>query len=269
MSNFPTGGHVSPGKAEIVILEPPKGKQHLVWMGRKKEGYDKVLQNWSNHLDSIGVDESVTREYRIGQISENLAAQLLNSLKSIPRVEFNKFDCNIDYVASSMKNTEVPLWARFLKFFNFEEEQLALVKLICEELKPTIENYLGTSFRIINVKSFETLPGSYYFGPNKRHRDSLYPTHTYKVFVYLTPPNIMDGTTYIYPTADNKDKISISGPAGTYLLFNPVITSHSGHPPEKNRRAMLEIILVPSHKTEINPTFNGTNSTIPIEVYNA
>ncbi len=265
MSNFPTGGHVSSGEPEIVIMEPPEDKLDLIWMGRKKYGYDKVLQNWNNCLDSIGVEPDVAHTYIIDQVSENLVVQLLNSLKSIPRVEFNKFDCNTNYVASSMKNTEVLLWTRFLKFFNFKEEQLALVKLICEELKPVIENYLGTSFRIINVKSFETLPGSYYFGPNKRHRDSLYPMHTYKVFVYLTPPNIMDGTTYIYPTADDKDKISMSGPAGTYVLFNPVLMYHSGHPPEKKRRAMLEIILVPSHKTEINPTFNGTNSTIPVE----
>ena len=164
MSNFFKGGQISSGEPEIIIMEPPKDKLNLVWMGNRQKRYDVVVQNWNNYLNSTGVDEGVPYTYIIDQISENLAVRLLNSLKSIPRIEFNKFDCNIDYVASSMKNTEVPLWARFLKFFNFKEEQLALVKLICEELKPVIEHYLGTSFRIINVKSFETLPGSYYFG---------------------------------------------------------------------------------------------------------
>ena len=83
MSNFPTGGHVSSGEPEIVILEPPKDKLNLIWMGNRIKRYDVVIQNWNNYLNSIGVDESVTQEYRIGQISENLAVQLLTSLKSM------------------------------------------------------------------------------------------------------------------------------------------------------------------------------------------
>ncbi len=252
-------GHISDGK-EILSPEPANSK-NLIWMGEPE--YEEVYQNWSNHLDSIGIDDNIRHTFKIGNILEKLPIQLLDSLKSIPRVDYGKFDCKPDYVASMIKSNEATLWTRFLKYFDFKEEQLALVKLICEELKPSIENYLGTGFRIINIKAFETLPGAHHFGPNKVHRDSLYPTHTYKVFLYMTPPNLIDGTTMIFP-AKKEDITRLEGPAGTYLLFNPVTIQHNGIPPQIKRRAMLEIILVPSHKTEINPTFNGTNSTCPI-----
>jgi len=270
MSNFFTGGHVSAGENPDETVSP-EINENLIFCGTKR--FEPIYQNWNNHLASIGVDNEIRHTFKIGNIPEKLPIQLLDSLKSIPRVDYAKADCKLDFVASRMKDQEATLWTRFLKFFDFKEEQLALVKLICEELKPTIENYLGTGFRIINVKAFETLPGSYHFGVNKVHRDSLYPIHTYKVFLYLTPPNLQDGTTFIYPTvnqvktrltSDSKDKIHMDGPTGTYLLFNPVTLQHHGIPPERKRRAMLEIILVPSHKTEINPTFNGTNSTHPI-----
>ena len=258
---FPSMGHVSTGENldEIVSLEI---NENLIFCGTKR--FEPIYQNWNNHLASIDIDDDIRNTFKIGNIPEKLPIQLLKSLKSIPRVDYAKGDCKLDYVASCIKNTEVVLWTRFLKFFDFKEEQLALVKLICEELKPSIENYLGTGFRIINVKAFETLPGSYHFGPNKGHRDSLYPTHTYKVFLYLTPPNLKDGTTIVYPGSRGKGKVHVDGPTGTYLLFNPVTLQHCGIPPEQKIRAMLEIILVPSHKTEINPTFNGTNSTHPV-----
>ncbi len=270
MSKFFMSGHVSTGENpdETESFEINKD---LIFCGTEK--FESIYKDWNNHLDDIGVDDDIRHTFKIGNISEKLPIQLLDSLKSIPRVDYDKFDCNLDYVASRIKPTEAVLWTRFLKFFDFKEEQLALVKLICEELKPSIENYLGTGFRILNVKAFETLPGAYHFEPNKVHRDSLYPTHTYKVFLYLTPPNLEDGTTFIHSSIkenetkrerNRRKKEHVHGPTGTYLLFNPVTLQHNGIPPQIKRRAMLEIILVPSHKTEINPTFNGTNSTHPV-----
>ena len=267
MSKFFMSGHVSTGENpdETESFEINKD---LIFCGTEK--FESIYKDWNNHLDDIGVDDDIRHTFKIGNISEKLPIQLLDSLKSIPRVDYDKFDCSLDYVASRIKPTEAVLWTRFLKFFDFKEEQLALVKLICEELQSDIENYLGTSFRIINVKAFETLPGSYHFGVNKVHRDSLYPKHTYKVFLYLTPPNLQDGTTIVYTGVNDRSirgrerKTHVEGPIGTYLLFNPVSLRHHGIPPEIKPRAMLELILVPSHKTEINPTFNGTNSTHPV-----
>jgi hypothetical protein len=81
--------------------------------------------------------------------------------------------------------------------------------------------------------------------------------------MYLTAPSLGGGTTKVFP--GKKEDIAWSeGPPGSYLLFNPVTIPHSGIPPTVGTRVCLELIIVPSHKTEINPTFNGTNSTLPI-----
>lgn len=222
--------------------------------------FKSIYKKWNEHLDALGVDENTKTKYKIGNISEDLAVELHNSFRSIPILDFDKYNCNPDYVASPMKENEVPLWRKFLLFYDFHEEQLALVKLICKELQPTIESFLGTGFRIINTKAFETLPGANYFGPNKAHTDSMYPRHTYKVFTYLTGASEYSGTTRLF----GDKSIHVEGPPGVFVLFNPVFTQHCGIPPKEVPRAMLELILVPSEKTEINPTFNGTNSTHPI-----
>ena len=265
MSKFHTGGHISvnaTSEVEILYRELVKAKD-FIWMGGPE--YEEVYQNWNNYLEFFNPKGDTNQKYKIGKVSENLVSRLLKSLKSIPQVPYDKFDCKSNYVPSRIKPTEAVLWTRFLKYFDFKEEQLALVKLICQELKPDIENYLDAPFKLINVKSFETLPGAAHFGPNKVHTDSLYPTHTYKVFLYLTPPNLDDGTTMIYPKDGGPKKVHMHGPAGTYLLFNPVYMHHEGIPPKLKPRAMLELILVPSYETEINPTFNGTNSTCPVK----
>ena len=83
-----------------------------------------------------------------------------------------------------------------------------------------------------------------------------------------TPQNVSGNANFSMESSQHK-VTSVSGPPGIFLLFNPVSTEHCGVPPANDTkgrkpRAMLELILCPSYESDINPTFNGTNSTHPV-----
>ncbi len=213
-------------------------------------------------------------EFKLGSISEQLAISLLKSLDSLPKRMYERNDCSELYLASRVSSKEVYTHNRFFSSFNFKEEQLALVKLICEELKPVIESCLGIGFRVINVKAQESYnKPSFRMGPNKLHMDG-FPKKIYKALVYLTEASKETGHTILSLSQDNKykvkrnnkheDDVYVIGPPGTFLFFNPNTIWHRGVPGEEGRKIILEITICPAYETEINPTFNGTNSRHPI-----
>jgi len=232
----------------------------VIWNNYNQEVLSKRIPNVEFDLN----------EFKIGSISEQLAISLLKSLDSLPKRMYERNDCSELYIASRCNPKEVHAHNRFFSFFNFEKEQLALVKLICEELKPTIESCLGVGFKVINIKVQESCTNPRFkMGPNRLHTDG-FPKKIYKALVYLTEASEKTGNTLLcfrkskkYKKAHGADAY-VMGPPGTFLFFNPNNIAHKGLPPEKGRKVILEVTICPAYETEINPTFNGTNSRHPI-----
>ncbi len=234
----------------------------------------EIWDNYNQEILSKGIPnvEFDLNEFKIGSISEQLAINLLKSLDSLPKRMYERNDCSELYLASLCLPKEVHAHNRFFSCFNFEKEQLALVKLICEELKPTIESCLGIGFKVINIKAQESCTNPRFkMGPNKLHTDG-FPNKIYKALVYLTEASAETGNTLLSLRKskdykkDNKHVADayVMGPPGTFLFFNPNTVAHKGIPPEKGRKVILEITICPAYETEINPTFNGTNSRHPL-----
>ena len=220
---------------------------------------------------NITDEDFLRNEFKISSIQESTATELLNSLELLPRIKYHGDDFNDRYVGTSVNPQKAKTHAEGFPNFDFKEEQLALVKLICEEVRPVVEACLGTGFKVVNVRGQQTLPGTEDFGPNKIHTDASLPKGIYKVLMYLTEAGMDCGTTHIPFKRYEGGKIEhayVIGPPGTYLFFDPVNIEHHGIPQKKGNKVLLEITIAPSYETEINPTFNGTNSVIPIEVCN-
>ena len=220
-------------------------------------------------------NENVTDEgflnngFKISSIPESIAIELLKSLELLPRIKYAGDDFNDRYIGTVISHAKAEAVAKGFPNFDFKEEQLALVKLICEEVRPVVEACLGTGFTVVNVRGQQTLPETGDFGPNKIHTDSSLPKGIYKVLMYLTEAGMTCGTTHIPFKRIAGGKIEhayVIGPPGTYLFFDPINRAHHGIPQESGIKSLLEITVVPSYVTEINPTFNGTNSIIPIEL---
>ncbi len=262
------------GAHEEAKETPPCGRHeevdnpNLIFNTKNDIGWDNYNQEvLSKRIPNVEFD---LNEIKIGSISEQLAVSLLKSLDSLPKRLYERNDCSELYIASKCLSKEVHAHNRFFSCFNFEKEQLALVKLICEELKPTIESCLGIGFRVINIKAQEScINPRFSIGPNRLHTDG-FPEKIYKALVYLTEASEKTGNTLLSLRKSEKYKKKhdadayVMGPPGTFLFFNPNNVAHKGIPPEKGRKVILEITICPAYETEINPTFNGTNSRHPI-----
>jgi hypothetical protein len=119
---------------------------------------------------------------KIDSIPQSLTDKLLNSLSSVSRREYSKHDCTDDYVSGNVSAREEAGLRNTLLYFNLEEEQLNIIKEICEAIKPTVEACLGTGFKLINTKCVETFVNAGDMGPTKLHFDGL-PGQIHKALV--------------------------------------------------------------------------------------
>lgn len=267
--------HIKGGKVNMGITSHEKNMQKypdLIFTSSPE--FESIYADWNKHLKQFEdnqSDEFKEERYKIGKIPFKNIKKLKNSLLERRRIPYSIGACDPNYVASCMSERKEREWAQHLPNFDFSKKQLGIVKDIAEQVQPIIESCIGP-FRIINTKASETLYSSGAFGPNAPHTDSMYPIGTYKVFIYLTPPNEVEGTTVLHilknagKSNESVEKIFVEGDLGTFLFFDPVYHRHCGIVPRyPNIRMMLEFIIVPYKHTLLNPSFNGTNSTHPID----
>jgi len=270
----PATQNISSKKWQSDLRHVEKNNPNLIFI--ESPGYKNIVNSWNIYNETVLLAGGLKKEeldfkrITVGQIPKNLAINLLKSLDSLPKRMYERNDCVETYVASQCSPEEVYKHRTVFSGFNFEEEQLALVKLICEELKSHIESFFKTGFKVINVKAQETVINPIEdVGPNYRHLDA-FPIQIHKVLVYLTEAGPLTGTTAFprdlstHEKDEKSEHIIAQGPSGTFILFNPNIFHHAGVPGKKGRKVILEITICPAYETEINPTFNGTNSRHPI-----
>lgn len=236
---------------------------HLTFNG--SPDFDKIYSKWNETLEPFSKNIKLSNDVAIGNISKNLSLDLLKSLRNHSMIKYGIGDCSLDYVASCIKPSEAAQWAEGLEFFDVQEN-LDKINLILEEIQPFVKSHIG-NFKLINVKAWDTLSIMPKTGPLNWHKDSLYPTHTYKIFIYPNGADKDKGTTKFMIKEQGNAIKTIKGDPGVFVLFNPVSIMHCGIAPEKEPRPMIEFILVPWSETIIKPQFNGTNSTHPIDPY--
>jgi len=217
-------------------------------------------------------NDFMLNEFKVDHISPKFTAKLLKSFTSIPKITFKMLDFRENYIGLIHSPETIRTMTNSFLNFDFKKEQLELIKLACEKMRPTIESCFGTGFRVISARGFQVLPGTETVGPNKMHTEKCFPEGTHKVLLYLTEAAMNKGTTYLEYRTNKEEPVKqahIIGSPGTYVLFSPVDTPHMGIPPKDScsDKCLLEMVIVPSYKTEINPTFNGTNAIVPIQVY--
>lgn len=227
-------------------------------------GWEETRSKWNEKLDPYS--EQITLEdtnIALGIVSKKLSLNLLRSLRSKGRLDFELGDCSLDYIASCMKGREIQSWKEGLIFFDINKN-LDKIKMILEEMQPFIESHIG-NFKLINTKAWDTLSTMELRGPLHWHKDSRYPDLTYKIFMYPNGADENIGTTKFMLKGEKSNVVTVRGKPGTFVLFNPVKLMHCGIRPKKRPRPMVEFILMPWSETIIEPEFHGTNSTHPIE----
>ncbi len=260
------GGEISQGKSVR-----SKEDSSIIYTSDPK--FHDIQKNWNLYLKKIVQaseptdEEYIKNQFKISTIPEQLATELLESLEKSTKLEFFTEDCDIRYVACRGKANTPAAQNIHFSYFSLSPKQLDLISTICEEMRPCLEACLGTPFRVFNVRAIETRSKSEGVGPNKLHKDGVFPAEIHKVLLYLTSAGLEIGTTGLTIKRHKKGTAYVEGPPGTFVFFNPVKTQHKGIPPKKigSVKITVEIILCPSYETDISPFVAGTNSLFPID----
>jgi hypothetical protein len=132
-----------------------------------------------------------------------------------------------------------------------------------EELAPYVSSALGAPWRIVRTRAYAitaSAQSKFDTGANVWHSDQ-YHNAVVKVLIYLTPVDPVWGTTEV--RLRNGEEQVITGPQGTFLLFNPTTLIHRGIPPSKGRRETIEITFAVSSTIDKRPHMAGLNSVYP------
>jgi len=261
----------SESKAEKKRRENPESmaeeKRRLSFESHIKEYIDKnqdILDDNTNPPNFKGARRYA--RYKIDSIPVELNSKLKQSLNLCSRTKYDLMDVRDGFapgVGEKDADAIAASLSRNFSFFNLQDPQLSIIKEILEYIKLDIVDFLKVNFKIMNVRAYETSPSCEEgAGPNSVHSDGGFFDGTHKVLLYVNGADIDHGTTIF---CIEKIGHQVSGPPGTYLLFNPKTTQHKGIIPEKHKKILVEITLYPWEDLIIEPIYGGSNGVFPLE----
>jgi len=226
-------------------------------------GYSKILEYfWGVGRRRVDRDSEFLRKgFKLGTLSSEELASLLDLLESAPNQKIKTQDCHPEYLNNPYLEDLQSKFDDHFCYYDVSGHRDSLRKIF-SNYSSTVRDCLGHPARIVNIRCWGILSAAPKEGPNAWHSDHLaYGVH--KMLVYLTPVGEETGTTEIRLKDGSVE--SVKGPAGTWIFFNPTNYIHRGVPPrlEAYKRIILELMIVPAFKENFEPVFPGLNAAYP------
>jgi hypothetical protein len=203
--------------------------------------------------------EYVKQGFKLGVLSDTDTVSMQNCIKSAPLEEMKESDHLPWYSHNNFNEQGLSIFAEWFRFYDLSLAS-DVVHGVLRNNVPQIKACLGHDMRIVNVRCWGLLPNSPSYGPNAWHSD-CFPDGIHKLLVYLTPPGPLTGTTELQL---NGEIVSMDGPPGSWVFFNPSKILHRGLSPQTGERIILEVTIVPAFKQSSRPVFAGNNAPYPI-----
>ena len=131
---------------------------------------------------------------------------------------------------------------------------------MCSQLSVEIKHCLGTGWKVVNTRAWESHLTSDEVGSNVWHTDG-FAKGLYKILIYLNEVGKQFGTTEI--ELHNGQIFSVEGPPGTFVFFNSSDFIHRGVPPRTGTRPVIELTVMPALWNDCRPIFAGQNALYP------
>lgn len=183
--------------------------------------------------------------YIAGRIPLDLAERLKVAIRSAPVIQVtNSGEMGSIYYAAA-RNHEIPIINETHIYHDNSDELVAVYDEVIRDLSGAVSKALQSSFKVLQSRSWETKHGSD-IGPDKWHIDGK-EIRKLKLMVYSTETENGGGGFQIR-MGDNE--YTISGPAGTWVLFWNSLFYHRGIPPDAGRepRVATEFTIARAHE---------------------
>jgi len=198
--------------------------------------------------------------FKQGLLDGPSLTHLFQLLKNADRTEIRQEDYSSGYESNQDLKQYEAVMNTGHKFLVLDREHLMALNEVLEELAPQIEKCIGSRWRVVNVRSWKSLPATAYGGMNDWHYDG-FPQDIRKIMIYLAPTGPEEGTTELL-LADGS-KFSVSGPLGRWLFFKNSQVLHRGVAPKCGERLVVEITIAPSLRRQQQAVCAGLNAAYP------
>ncbi len=197
-----------------------------------------------------------------GVLSRATTQRVRSALASCKMEAFNTGSCASGFIASKLFADEVSVLSQHNTYYRLSTELLWNIWDVLDEIAVPIFHAIGQPWRVLAVRGWRTTAGAPESGPNAWHVDGL-PKEMLKCMVYFTP--IGPGLGGVNFLMKNGQHMSLTGPDGSWVLFQNSIVQHKGvGPVEKDSvRDAFEITLAPSYAFALQPRHTGQNARHP------
>jgi hypothetical protein len=241
------------GKASLACNVPmsgPSAARQYYW--RK---YDRLVRK------ARGEKEFRRLGYKIGHLSEGLAAQMQQTMMMAPIIRYSSAEQINGFVGQAYDEGIDESINDNSQFRRLDPAGEALVEKAIAELRNEVAACLGSPWRIFAIKSWTTPPknsaATYMYG---WHGDS-WPEELFKIMIYWTPMSRETGGLEVYLKGQ---EIFLQSPSpGTWVLFRNSDVLHRGIAGNKSVRMATEISLCRASTFDLRLRFVGVVANYP------
>ena len=162
--------------------------------------------------------------FKQGAIEEELNLEIIKAFQAAKATPFFLEDCDPNYLSSGLSiDTQEALNVDHT-YLMLEDVQKEALQPVLFSLKEAISSCLGSAWRVVSLRSWETDSTARAWGPNAWHSDGM-PTSVYKIMYYPFGADYELGTVELrLPEGAH----ALNGPPGTWMLFKNSEVTHRG-----------------------------------------
>lgn len=224
-----------------------------------------VMSDFLTHARCVEIEHGTPQPVVVFQVSQDILRVLSEGFEASPRVPITDDSRGVEWYAGHLPPDVYASLNADHVYLDCEAMRGPVTGLMESEAS-TIARAVGSPYRVVNVRAWETRPSASRFGPTETHSDNFEPGHL-KLLVYLDGLGPGRGSIELdgYPTP--------SGPEGIAVVFQNSDILHRAIPAtDGSRRPVIEVTLQrllvePSTDALLIGTLNDRHLSDPFIAY--
>jgi hypothetical protein len=226
---------------------------------------------WNRFLDALeglrggnsAADEMGEHDMVSGTLPAAITARIAAELERARPQPLRLSEGDPDYAYSNLTIEQTEMLNRCHTYLHLAERQLWVIEEALGWLEQPVARSLGAPWRVLNLRAWRTPPGACADGPNDWHSDGFVERFL-KMMIFVTPVGPRSGTLELETRAG--ERRTVSGPAGSWVLFESSRLLHRGIAPEAGEppRVAIEVTLTPWIRCELRAYSGGLNARYPL-----
>ncbi|MCH9609795.1 MAG: hypothetical protein S4CHLAM45_01870 [Chlamydiales bacterium] len=197
--------------------------------------------------------------YIQGTLDKKLNQRLLQVCKNAKGIPFSAEDADPDFSSTFIPYHAVKTLNELHNYLMLEDKHKEALVPVLDSLKKVISSCLGTPWRVVNVRMWETYPSQIEYGPTDWHVDGMHRSCC-KIMIYPKGLSADKGSLEVAESDGNK---ILEGGEGSWVFFKNSELLHRGITGRGENRLAIEVTLIPSIQYDLEPFCAGNNARYP------